>query len=295
MRFDLTDLRLFVHVAETGSITRGAERSHLALASASARIRSMEATLGLPLLERNRRGVKPTPAGMALLHHARLMMQQLEHLRGEMGDYTRGLKGHIRLHCNTAAASEFLPAAIAGFLSSQPNVDIDLEERPSHQVVQAVIAGVADLGIVADAADLTGLETRPFRTDRLVLVTPKRHRLARRRGIAFRETLGEDHVGLSSGSALQEHLAQHALRAGQVLRLRIRLRSFDAICRMVEQGVGVAVMPEAAAKRCCRSMAIGIVGLNDDWALRQLVICARRFDALPLHAQRLAERLASPQ
>lgn len=295
MRFDLTDLRLFLHVAETGSITHGAERSHLALASASARIRSMEETLGLPLLERNRRGVKPTPAGTALLHHARLMMQQMEMMRGELGDYARGLKGHIRLHCNTAAASEFLPAAIAGFLGSQPNVDIDLEERPSHQVVQAVIAGIADLGIVADAVDLTGLETRPFRTDRLVLVTPRRHRLGKRRSVGFRECLAEDHVGLSPGSALQEHLAQHAQRAGKTLRLRIRLRSFDAICRMVEQGVGVAVMPEAAARRCHRSMALNVVRLTDDWALRRLVICARRFDALPLHAQRLAERLAMPQ
>ncbi len=295
MRFDLTDLRLFLHVAESGSITHGAERSHLALASASARIRNMEETLGLPLLERNRRGVKPTPAGTALLHHARLVLQQLEHMHGEMGDYARGLKGHIRLHCNTAAASEFLPAAIAGFLASRPNVDIDLEERPSHQVVQAVIAGIADLGIVADAVDLTGLETRPFRTDRLVLVTSRRHKLGRRHSTAFRDCLNEDHVGLSPGSALQEHLAQHALRAGKNLKLRIRLRSFDAICRMVEQGVGVAVMPEAAAQRCRRSMAIGIVRLTDEWALRQLVICARRFDALPLHAQRLAEQLAPPQ
>lgn len=295
MRFDLTDLRLFVHVAEGGSITQGAERTNLALASASARIRSMEEMLGLPLLQRGRRGVTPTAAGAALLHHARLMLQQLERMRGELGDYARGLKGHIRLHCNTAAISEFLPGAIAGFLTGQPNVDIDLEEQPSHEVVRAVAAGIADLGIVADAVDLTGLETRPFRSDRLVLVTPRKHRLARRRHVSFRDCLAEDHVGLSAGSALQEHLGQHALRAGRPLRLRIRLRSFDAICRMIEQGVGVGVMPETAAQRCRRSMAIVVVPLTDRWALRQLVICARRFDALPLHAQRLAERLSTQE
>lgn len=295
MRFDLTDFRLFVHVAECGSITQGAERSHLALASASARIRSMEETLGLPLLQRGRRGVTPTPAGTALLHHARLMLQQLERMRGELGDYARGLKGHIRLHCNTAAISEFLPSAIAGFLARNANVDIDLEEQPSYEVVRAVAAGIADLGIVADAVDLTGLETRPFRTDRLVLVTPRKHRLARRRKVSFRDCLSEDHVGLSTGSALQEHLGQHALRAGKPLRLRVRLRSFDAICRMIEQDVGVGIMPEAAAQRCRRSMAIAIVPLTDSWALRQLVICTRRFDALPLHAQRLAERLSMPE
>src|SRR3546814_3555933 len=156
MRFDLTDLRLFLHVAEAGSITHGADRANMALASASARIRGMEEALGVPLLERGRRGAKPTPAGQALLHHARVVLQQMERMRGELGDYARGLKGHVRLLCNTAALTEFLPEALAGYLAAYPNVDVDLEERLSYEIVQAVAEGLADIGIVADSADPAG-------------------------------------------------------------------------------------------------------------------------------------------
>jgi DNA-binding transcriptional LysR family regulator len=297
MRFDLTDLRLFLHVAEAGSITAGAERSALALASASARIRGMEAAAGTALLQRGRRGAAPTPAGEAVLHHARLVLQQIERMRGELGDYARGLKGHVRILGNTAAVTEFLPEPLAEWLAAHPRIDIDLEERPSHAIVEAVAAGLADLGIVADmagggAADGGGgLERIPFRIDRLVLAVPRGHPLAARRRIAFAEVLGEDFVGLSPGSALQDHLARHAARAGRPLTLRVRLGGFDAVCRMVEQGVGLAVVPETAARRCRRSMAIRSVPLSDPWALRRLSICVRSLDALPAHAKRLVEHL----
>jgi DNA-binding transcriptional LysR family regulator len=297
MRFDLTDLRLFLHVAEAGSITAGAERAALALASASARIRGMEAAAGTALLQRGRRGVAPTPAGEAVLHHARLVLQQIERMRGELGDYARGLKGHVRILGNTAAVTEFLPEPLAEWLAAHPRIDIDLEERPSHAIVEAVAAGLADLGIVADMADGGtadgggGLERIPFRIDRLVLAVPRGHSLAARRRIAFAEVLGEDFVGLSPGSALQDHLARHAARVGRPLTLRVRLGGFDAVCRMVEQGVGLAVVPATAARRCRRSMAIRAVPLSDPWALRRLSICVRSLDALPVHARRLVEHL----
>jgi DNA-binding transcriptional LysR family regulator len=291
MRFDLTDLRLFLNTAEAASITHGAARTNLALASASARIRGMEALLGTPLLERQRRGVRPTPAGRALLHHAQLVLQQMERLRGELGAFGSGLKTRLRLLANTAGMSEFLPEVLATYLAGHPNVGIDLEERPSAQIVPAVAEGHADLGIVADAVDMGALETFPFRTDQLVLIAPRSHRLARRRALAFRETLDQDFVGLGAGSALQEHLAAHAARAGQPLDLRVRVSSFEAIARMVEQGVGVAVIPDTAAHRCAASMAIAAVRLTDAWALRQLTLCVRRVDALSPPAQQLVAHL----
>jgi DNA-binding transcriptional LysR family regulator len=295
MRFDLIDLRLFVHVAEAASITHGAARTNLALASASARLRGMEETLGASLLERGRRGVRLTPPGRALLHHARVVLQQLERMRGDLGEYAGGMKGNVRLLSNTAALTEFLPEALAAYLARHPNIDIDLEERLSHQIVQAVAEGLADAGIVADTVDLADLETFPFRVDRLVLVAPRRHALARRRRIAFREVLHRDFVGLSAGSALQDYLGQHAARAGSPLRLRVRLNSFDAICRMVEQGIGLGIVPETAARRCQRSMAIRAIRLTDAWAFRQLTICVRGFDALPAHARSLIEHLRAPR
>ncbi len=292
MRFDLTDLRLFLNVAEAASITHGAERSHLALASASARIRGMEETLGIALLERTRRGVRLTPAGRALVHHARVVLQQLERMRGELGAYGRGIKAHLRLLANTAALSEFLPEALAAYLAAHPHVDIELEERLSYEIVQAVTEGAADIGVVADTVDLGELETFPFRTDRLVLVAARRDPLAGR-SVAFREVLDRDFVGLSRTSALQEYLGRHAARVGRPLKLRVRVNSFDAICRMVEQGVGLGIVPATAAARCRGTMAIRTLRLTDAWALRHLKLCVRRFDELPPHARAMVEQFRS--
>jgi DNA-binding transcriptional LysR family regulator len=266
----------------------------MALASASARIGGMEAALGAALLERGRRGVRPTPAGRALLGHARIVLQQVERMRGELAEFARGLRGRVRLLSNSAALSEFLPEALATFLAAHPGVDIDVEERLSAEIVQAVAEGQADAGIVADAVDLGGLETFPFALDRLVLVTPCDHPLSRRRRLAFRDALGEEFVGLSRGSALQRYLGEHAARAGHPLKLRMRLNGFDAICRAVARGVGLGIVPEAAARRCRRSLPIRAIPLTDPWALRQLTICVRRLDELPVHARQLIRHLATP-
>lgn len=294
MRFDLTDLRLFLHVAEAGSITGGAARTHLALASASARIRGMEEALGVPLLERERRGVRPTPAGRTLVHHARTVLEQLERMRGELGEYAHGLKGHVRLMANTSAMTEFLPEALSAFLADHPNVNVDLEERLSYDIVRAVAEGLADVGIVSDSVELAGLETFPFRMDRLVLVTARAHPLAAHRELRFAEVLDHEFIGLATGSALQDYLSEHAARAGRRLKFRVRLRSFDAICRLVERGIGIGVVPETAARRCQKSMAIRGLRLTDAWAQRRLTLCVRRFAELPVHAQQLVQRLHAP-
>jgi DNA-binding transcriptional LysR family regulator len=290
IRFDLIDLRLFLHVAEAASITHGATRANMTLASASERIRDMEKTLGAPLLERKRRGIRLTPVGSALVHHARIVTQQLENMRGELGDYAKGLRGHVRLLANTVAIAELLPDALASFLAAHPNIDIELDDRPSREIVRTIAEGRADIGIVTDAVDpAEELETFPLGAIRLVVVVPRRHPLGSRRKVAFRETLDHDAVGLPVGSALQEYLDHHAARTGRRLKVRIRLSGFDAICRIVESGVGLAVLPETAARRCRQSMAIRVIPLTDKWALRRHAICVRSFAALPAHAKRLVE------
>ncbi|MBR0650641.1 LysR family transcriptional regulator [Roseomonas terrae] len=292
MRFDLTDLRLFLAVVETGSITRGADRSALALPSASARVKGMEETLGAALLVRRRRGVEPTAAGRALAYHARLVVEQLERMAGELDDHARGLKGEVRLLANGAAISEFLPELLAPWLAEHPNVDVLLEERPSAAIVEAVRGGQADAGIIADWAEASGLALLPFRMDQLVVVVPRRHALAARRSVLFREVLDHDVIGLPEESALQEHLSRHAAAARRRLRLRVRLRSFEAVCRMVGAGAGVGIVPRTAAERFRRSLPIRAVALADPWAERRLGICLRGLEALPPHARRLVEHLA---
>lgn len=294
MPYDVTDLRLFVHVVEAASITHGAQRANLSLAAASERIRGLEIRLGVSLLDRSPRGVSPTAAGRALLYHARLVLRQLEHLHGEMTAFAKGVRAQVRLLSNTAALSEFLPEALAAFLAAHPTVDIDLEERLSHEIVRAVADGATDIGIVADSVDLGVLQTFAFRSDRLLLMVPVGHRLADRAEIAFVDVAGESFVGLGRGSALQDYLSRHAAQAGRPLEFRVRVRSFDAIGRIVEQGVGIGVVPETAARRCTASMAIRSVPLSDWWAVRQLILCVRRYGDLTAHARALVDHLRAP-
>src|SRR6266436_6844826 len=234
MRFDLTDLSLFRHVVEAGSITGGATRAHLALAAASTRIRNMEEALGAALLVRGRQGVTPTQAGGTLLQHARIILRQAERLREDLSAYAGGLAGQIRVFSNTNALTEFLPEALSSFLSAHPHVSVDLEERLSDEIVGLIAEGVADLGIVAGTVDAGDLVTYPFRRDRFVLVVARDHPLANRAKVGFDELLDHDFVGLDRASALQRFLTSKAVRIGRPLRLRVQLRSFDAVCRLVE-------------------------------------------------------------
>jgi DNA-binding transcriptional LysR family regulator len=291
VRFDLADLSLFRHVVEAGSITHGAERAHLALAAASTRIRNMEDTLGVALLTRGRQGVTPTPAGRTLLQHARTILRQAERLHEDLGAYGGGLAGQIRVLSNTNALTEFLPEALSSFLTAHPSVSVDLEERLSDEIVGLIAEGVADLGIVAGTVDAGGLETYPFRSDRFVLVVAKDHALARRAKVGFEEVLDHDFVGLDRASALQRFLASKAVRIGRPLRLRVQLRSFDAVCRMVECKVGIGIVPETTARRVSKTMAIAKVNLSDAWAVRDLTICVRSRDDLPAYARQLVEHL----
>jgi DNA-binding transcriptional LysR family regulator len=291
MRFDLVDLGLFRHVVDAGSITHGAERAHLALAAASTRIRNMEQALGAPLLLRGRAGVTPTPAGRTLLQHARTMLSQAERLREDLGAYAGGLAGQVRVLSNTNALTEFLPETLSLFLTNHPHVSVDLEERLSDEIVGLIAEGVADIGIVAGTVDVGGLQTYPYRTDRFVLVVARDHSLARRARIDFAEVLDHDFVGLDRASALQRFLAEKAARAGRAIRLRVQLRSFDGVCRLVERNVGVGIVPETTARWAAQTMSIKAVQLTDHWALRDLSICVRDYKALPPYARQLVDHM----
>jgi DNA-binding transcriptional LysR family regulator len=291
MRFDLADLSLFRDVVEAGSITHGAARAHLALAAASTRIRQMEEAVGAPLLLRGRQGVALTQAGRTLLQHARTILRQAERLREDLGAYAGGLGGQIRVLSNTNALTEFLPEALSSFLTAHPNMSVDLEERLSDEIVGLIAEGVADLGIVAGTVDAGALETYPFRRDRFVLVVARDHPLAKRSKVGFAQVLDQDFVGLDRASALQRFLADKAARIGRPIRLRVQLRSFDAVCRLVECNVGVGIVPETTARRTSRNMAIATVALTDAWAVRDLTICVRAIQELPPYARQLVEHL----
>lgn len=294
MHFDLTDLRLFLHILDTGNITAGAVRSHLSLAAASARIRAMEASLGTEFFARGRRGVTPTPAGNALARHARVILQQAERMQQDLADYAQGVKGQVRLLCNTTAITEYLPELLADFLRSHANLDIDLQELPSARITHALREGAADLGIVSDAVDTSGLQTQPFRDDPLVLILPLDHPLSDAVAANFSDALQHDFVGLSAGSALAIYLEEQALHSGARMSVRIRAEGFDGVMRMVSRGAGLAIVPLAAVERVA-SGSFKSVALNEPWARRTLRLCARDFSALPPYAQGLLHALTDPR
>jgi DNA-binding transcriptional LysR family regulator len=287
-RYDLTDLRLFIHVAEASNITHGARRSNMSLAAASERIREMETTLGTGLLVRGRRGVQLTAAGSIVLQHARAVSEQLQQMRGELDGYAKGLRGNVRLLVNTVAMLEYVPALLPGFLARQKNIDVDLEEAKSPDIMRTVAAGRADIGIVAGAIEPEmQLETFPFAQNVLVLITPKRHPLAGKRRVAFAETLDYEYIGLDSASALQTFVSRQAERQGRQLKVRVRLNSFDVVCQMVEAGTGLAIVPRAAALRWRRLASFSIVPLTDTWVVRHLTLCVRSLRSATPHARRL--------
>jgi DNA-binding transcriptional LysR family regulator len=291
MRFDLVDLQLFIAVADSHSITRGAERSHLALASASARIKGLEEALGVALFKRGRRGVELTAAGESLLDHARLVIHNVDAMRGDLARFASGVTANVLLLANTSGLSEHLPKALASFLRAHPEINVDVEEHESIDIATAIATGAADLGFAAEHALPGHIERFTFSEDRLTLVTAKKGPFAGRRQVDFQEVASGNFVALTNATALQAHISRHAARLGIRLHVRARLRDFDAICRMVAADVGVAVVPEAAAKRCARIMPIAAVRIRDDWANRKLVICARSFKALPRPAKLLVDHL----
>ena len=293
MQFDLTDLRLFVLSAEECNLTRAAARQHLSLAAASARIKALEAQTGLPLFYREARGVRLTPPGEAFLHHARGVLRQTEQLRTDLQEYSGGLRGHVRVFANTTAVTDFLPEILPGFLSANPRVNVDLQEKPNPEIARGVLDGRADIGIVSSQVDTLSLQAIHFSTDRLVLVTSRRHRFARRRRIAFAETLDEDAVGMQQGSTLQTFLAQVTDKLGKPFKLRIQLSSFDAMCRMIGAGVGVGIVPESAARRNQNSMNLALIELLEPWSVRERYILVREHEALPAYAQSLVDAICA--
>jgi DNA-binding transcriptional LysR family regulator len=291
MHFDLVDMQLMVNIGTSRSLTRGAEKSHLSLPAASTRVKNLEAHFGAQLLYRTSQGVTMTPAGESLLRHARTVIGQIEHLRGDMQAFALGVRGRVRVLANTSAMTEFMPAVLGRYLSAHPDVHIELRERLSYLVAKEVSEGAADIGIVAGQPPAADVVYLPYRSDRLVLITPPRHSLADQGDIAFADTLSFDYVGLSETSAIHPFLRQAADALGRPLKFRVEVGNFEALCRMVEARVGVGVIPASVAERFARTMAFERVALTDSWAERELHICVRDYAALPAFAQALVDLL----
>ena len=289
MHFDFRDLEHFVAVAETGSIARAAERCHTVASAVSKRLSDLEGSFGTALLVRGAKGVELTPAGHAFLARARALLHQAEQLDEELRRHASGARGHVRVFANISSIVEFLPATLASFLEKFPDIHVDLEEHVSAAVAAGVAENLADFGIVSSLAAIDGLTLTPFRNDELVVVLKPDHPLAKSDSLAFGDIVNLPLVGLHANSALHHLLARGAADEGKPLNVRIRVTSFDAVCAMVAAGLGISVIPKAAAVPYTTQLRS--IALSNSWAKRQLFICTRSTEALPSAAQRLLDHL----
>jgi DNA-binding transcriptional LysR family regulator len=291
MRYDLTSLEIFVAVADTGNLTRAAAQQHLALSAISKRITELEELAGSTLLKRLPRGVSLTPAGHSLLHYARQVLQLVDRMRGELSEYAGGLKGVVRLHASTSALVEFLPNELASFLARYPMIRVQIEERTGSAIVRAVADGTADIGILGSHTALRGLASLPYHSDQLALGVPLQHALARRKSIYFAEALSHGFVGPHVESSLWTLMKQAAESADKTIESRIQVSSFECMCRLVEAGLGIALLPELVLAPYVESKRMKLVGVKDGWAQRDIVMVARDMDNLPLTTRALVEHL----
>lgn len=295
MHFDLTDLRLLVAIGDAGSLSRAAADFPIALSAASNRLRQLEHRLGLSLFTRHADGMLPTPSGRIALDHARRVLAEALQLTQALDGLAGRRRVTVRLAANTVANSTFLPPALGPFLSDYPEVDLQIEERPSQDILHAVQAGDIDIGVLDGNLPLHGVASLPFRHDRLVLLVPADHALAAHGHCLFREALNFPFVGMQAERAMQRFVEEMATLLGKPLTMRVRAPGFFAIAQLVAQKAGLAVLPEAAALRHGESLPIAIVALDDAWATRELRLCVRSLDELSAQARQLVTFLTGAQ
>ena len=295
MRFDLVTLNLVLAIADTRSITRGAEREHLALAAASKRLSDLEARFGVPLFERRARGVEPTEAGRALVRHIRALQASLHALESEVAEFSRGIKGHLRIVANAGGIAECLPPDLAAFSAAHPAVRISLEDLTSAEVQAALAEGRADVGVFAPPVQDSRLTVWPYRVGELAVIVPAGHALAGRDAVAFSALLDFDIVGLHAGAVVQEQMRDVAQAAGRTLKARLQVRGFDAIAQLVEAGLGVAVLPAGPARRFAKVFEIRVLPLDEPWARREYLLGVRTQEVLPTVLQRFVSALCPDQ
>ncbi len=290
-RFDLASLRLYAATVDGGSLTAGAERFGISLAAARTRIAELEAHVGRPLLERSKRGVAPTPAGQTLYRHAIEVVTRVEQLAVAMGDFDRGVQGHLRLWANASAFGGFLPELLAEYTKQYPDVRIDLEDATSEDAVRAVASGSAELAVFGEGTPTGGLQTIVADSDDLVLLVPAAHPLAAERALPFPKALDYDFVAFGAATSLTRQISTEAEKVGRPLRIRVQVRGFDAMCRMVSAGLGLAVMPRAGAAPLARAMGLKLVRLTDGWTKRRLLLGMRDRESLSAPARGFVERV----
>lgn len=276
-RLNLTTLNLVALIADSGSLKEAARKASLTTAAVSKRLLELEDQLQVPLFRRHGKGVTPTDAGRAVVAQGRQLLFDFERLQEQLNEFRIGRLGTVRLGANASAMTQFVPEDLARFFALHPDIRVDLRELPSDQIIDRLTDGRLDLGLFAERRTPTPVQVFPYRTHRLCAVVRKDSELARRKRVSFEDISKLPIIGLEGGSTLLQLLQHQSPRA---LNVPVQVRSFDVLCRFVQAGLGVGVLPERTAAIYAAAMALVPLALTDDWAHRTTLIGARSFDAL---------------
>ncbi len=281
MRYELSDLRLFLEIAQARSLTAGAAAVFITPSAASYRLKNLEQALGTALFERTPRGMDLTPAGDAMLLHVRELFEGVERMQSDVGRFISGVKGHVRLIANSSSLNGFVTPTLGRFLVAYPGIDAEIEERQSETIPAAVLAREADVGIFAGPSSVQGLATHPYAVDRLVIVTPRDHVLASQPGLCLGAALEFDFVCMARTSSNYLFLRDTAQKYGKTVRARLHAHGFDAVLSLVAAGVGIALMPRSVLGGRLQPDQVAVLPLDEPWALRELSLVVRQDARFP--------------
>ncbi|NHB59535.1 LysR family transcriptional regulator [Acinetobacter sp. 194] len=293
MRLDFFDLQLFLNIVDTGSLTKGADRSSISLQAASERVKKIEQQFATNLFTRHATGVKLTLAGQTFAEQAQLLIQQSHHLEQAMLPFSQDLQSSMTLWCNSSAQSEYLPFLLPKYLVENSNIQIDLKEAETNDIIVALENGTAKLGLISSFFDSSTLQTLKFSEDPLVMISPLQHELNTYKTLDLKQTLHYPYVGLMQYHSLQQSIETQAKKLGYAIQYRLRLPNFAAIAQVVANGVGIAIIPQRAAQRLSQHYQFHQIPIIGDWANRKLLLAAKSFDALPISYQHFSQFLLS--
>lgn len=291
MNLDPISLRLIVHIADTGKLAESARRLNVVPSAASKRIVQLETQLQAQLLRRTNHGVELTAAGQALEIMARRVLAELDGIAPQIRDYSKGIRGRVRVLAVASAICLFLPRELADFLMRHPQIDVHFEERDNENIIKAVSENVADIGIAFGTEQPHSLRDMPYHRYNLGVMVPRSHPLARRHSVTFAETLDFPHIGLWVGSAVNLGMNRRATAMGRIINYRMFVDSYHSLAMLVASGLGIGIVPHGVIHAFAPDFGATVIPLDEAWAARQLHIFVPSMERLQAASRLLVEHL----
>ena len=275
-KVDLLTLKLFLAAIEERQIGRAAARENIVASAATKRIQDLEDLADTKLLERNPKGVLPTPAGQVLARHIRRIFDSLDDMRRDIGEFSDGIRGQVRISATPGSIIQFLAHEIAEFSRNFPLVDVELLEETNPEVLRAVVTGNVDIAVFIASDDLSteGLDVQDYRSDRIVALVPQGHRLSKKSSVSTTDLLEENFVGITPSTTMMGWMRDSARKSGGKFVPKYNVNSVEAARSLVRAGLGVAIQP-GGMLMVEEYDRLVVIPIAEPWALRRIQIATQ--------------------